>query len=331
MTFHFSIHYRAQWGEDVCVELTLKGERSRETPVLLHMVTDDGNVWQTDYRTTGTKIRQFAYRYVVCRGEETVRHEWSRVPRLFDADAGRSFILDDFWMETPAQPWLFDPAFNAWAANNTGTDIHTPLFAQTIVLRVLAPTLGEGEAVALLGSQPPLGDWRPRRALRMAHTGMCEWRLSLSATALHLPFEYKYVIVNAATGELLRWEDGDNRVCHTPASLTPMPTGTEGKPTRLPQQLTTTIVRNDGLVRLPPLFTFANGADDTTDATDGTTTTDGNGAATTEAGATTPRRQPSPLARLLEMAAELNLTSVSLQTLEDVADVCGDMADLVPN
>ena len=124
MKLHFSIHYRAQWGEDVCVELILHAARSLEVSLLLRMETTDGTLWQTDYRVMETHVRQFSYRYCVYRGEEVVRREWARAPRIFDADAGRDYLCNDFWMDTPPRPWLFDNAFNE-ACSKQGLRYHT--------------------------------------------------------------------------------------------------------------------------------------------------------------------------------------------------------------
>ena len=318
MNLHFSISYRAQWGEDVCVELTLIGSRGREVPQLLHMETSDGNIWHTDYRVMESGIRQFRYQYAVYRGTELMRREWHRVPRLFDADAGREFILDDFWMETPPLPWLFYKDFNVHASRGRNADLRTPTFAQTIVLRVLAPTLSEGEAVALIGSQPPLGDWKPERALRLASMGLCEWRLAVSATALQLPFEYKYVIVDEQTGEFLRWEDGDNRVCWPPSALSPEPAVKADSGIKLSNRRLVTIVRNDGIVRqredgLWRAVDASVAADDAAaDAADVTAVA---------AAGRAEIKKASPLQLLVATAQEHGVTSVSLDLLEDVSEL----------
>lgn len=319
MNLHFSISYRAQWGEDVCVELALIGTRGREVPLLLHMETSDGIVWRTDYRVMETGIRQFRYSYAVYRGMEVVRREWHRAPRLFDADAGRDFILDDFWMDTPSLPWLFFKDFNAGAARDRNADLHTPTFAQTIVLRVLAPTLSDGEAVALIGSQPPLGDWKPERALRLTFVGLCEWRIAVSATALQLPFEYKYVIVDEQTGELLRWEDGYNRVCWPVSALATEPVGKADSGVKLSNSRLLTIVRNDGIVRQREDGLWHDG--DVAVVTDGDSAdvaAEGDYAAVAVAVDT---KKASPLQVLVARAQERGVASVSLGLLEDVLEL----------
>ena len=308
MKLYFSIPYRAQWGEDVCIELTLFGTKGREVSHLLRMETRDGNLWKTEYRVLETTVRQFRYRYIICRGDEVVRREWARAPRLFDADAGREFLLDDFWMDTPPEPWLFDPDLNARSIQG---NIHTPIFAQTIVMRLLVPTQAPNEVVALIGSQPPLGDWKPERALRLMQTSPCEWRLALSTTALQLPFEYKYVIVDAETGDLLRWENGDNRRVAASNTYAPPAKGEQVQKAPRTAGTLTTIVRNDGLFRVKSETELKSEiADDKTPDTD--------------AAVDSQKEQPNaaaPLEAVIKLAEAAGIKAVSLETLRDVADV----------
>ena len=45
----------------------------------------------------------------------------------------------------------------------------------------------------------------------MEYLGQCEWMLSANVDAILLPLEYKYVIIDDQTNELVTWEEGDNR------------------------------------------------------------------------------------------------------------------------
>ena len=47
-----------------------------------------------------------------------------------------------------------------------------PYFNSTLMLKVSAPQLEEGQALALLGNQPALGEWNPNFAFRMKETGL---------------------------------------------------------------------------------------------------------------------------------------------------------------
>jgi hypothetical protein len=46
----------------------------------------------------------------------------------------------------------------------------------------------------------------------MEYAGDGEWMLSVNAQGWLLPIEYKYVVVDSHTHELVAWEEGDNRL-----------------------------------------------------------------------------------------------------------------------
>ena len=45
MKLHFSISYRTQWGEHVCIEIIFRNARGRESSAILSMETHDGENW----------------------------------------------------------------------------------------------------------------------------------------------------------------------------------------------------------------------------------------------------------------------------------------------
>lgn len=87
-----------------------------------------------------------------------------------------------------------------------------PLFDRTIIFKIHAPKLYEGEAVALLGNHPTLGKWNPAHFLKMQNYHGKDWEISVNVQAIDEPIEYKYVVIDAQTQKLKRWEFGDNRI-----------------------------------------------------------------------------------------------------------------------
>ena len=120
-------------------------------------------------------------------------------------------ILSDFWLDDENEllgGFINYTAPVVW----TGDEVaKLPLFEQTVIFKVSAPQLHEGEAVALLGNHPTLGEWNTDHYLPMIHQGGTSWVLSVNVQALEAPLEYKYVVVDAKTHQFKRWEFGENR------------------------------------------------------------------------------------------------------------------------
>lgn len=194
------------------MELAITSFKGRLTEQLVDLETADGQSWRGGVLLTNKDIRSFTYRYAIYRGATVVRKEWNLVPRCFTADTTKTYIFPDHWMDAPLQSHLYSSVFTRCVNPRKIPSVQLPLFSSTLILKVQAPQLKKGEALALLGNQPALGDWQPRMALRMTETALHEWSLSLSANGLAFPFEYKYVVVDEHTDEFIRWEDGENRV-----------------------------------------------------------------------------------------------------------------------
>lgn len=213
MKLLFSVNYGTAWGECVKVEIITTDDKARRKTRLANLETSNGTLWHGDIQIHDKNIRYFEYIYCIYRGEICVRREWNGVTRSFVADDMKSFQFSDFWKDIPFDSHVYSSAFTRCVAptkTNSSIDSLT-YFQQTLMFRVQAPQLKQGQALALIGSIPTLGDWNPALALKMSETGLHEWGITLSAAGLQFPFEYKYVIVDDVTNELISWEAGDNR------------------------------------------------------------------------------------------------------------------------
>ena len=212
MKLHFSIEYLTHWGEDVRVSLTLVDAKGRTQTQTYPMETRDGHRWTGEVLITDGRIRSFHYHYSVYKEGRKFRTEWDFVPRRFRADITKTYLFRDAWQDVPLLSHLYTSAFTQCVRPHTAETEGLPYFNSTLMLKVSAPQLEEGQALALLGNQPALGEWNPNFAFRMKETGLYEWSVTLSAAGVTFPMEYKYVVIDAKTGDFVAWEGGENRV-----------------------------------------------------------------------------------------------------------------------
>ena len=218
MKLRFSIQYGTQWGENLHVVIHFISTDGTIKRNNLLMTTDDGSYWSLETAALASAqhpIASFTYYYQVEDGDgQVIRREWTQVPRSYPFDASKSYIFPDQWRDIPLQHHLYSRACritNHMAVDEQVKPIRMPLYRKTLLFRVSAPQLAKGQSVAIIGSHPTLGDWNPTRYLRMEYLGQCEWMLSANVDAILLPLEYKYVIIDDQTNELVTWEEGDNR------------------------------------------------------------------------------------------------------------------------
>ena len=81
-------------------------------------------------------------------------------------------------------------------------------FQRTVRLKVRAPQPRIGEQLAVVGGCELLGNWDANKALPMIEHDNHEWVISLDASQLPNPFEFKFVILGL---DQPMWENGINR------------------------------------------------------------------------------------------------------------------------
>ena len=219
MKLRFSIPYRTEWGEQLVVELTYLLQDGNQRKDAIVMQTQDGEQWTaetTSVESRRSRIASFTYIYkVVDADNRELRREWDMAPRNYAFDDSKTFTFQDQWRDYPLPLHLYSNAYAVTAGfkrNETLELPQLPLFRRTILFRISAPQLTKHQHVAIIGSHPVLGSWNPARYLSMQYAGMKEWMLTVNVYGLQLPLEYKYVIVDDETHELVAWEEGENRV-----------------------------------------------------------------------------------------------------------------------
>ena len=137
------------------------------------MQTQDGEEWMLDVVLMEPRQRtiiSFNYFYQVEDGEgRLLRREWNQVKRTYAADSSKTFVFADLWRDRPLNYHLYTYFNKRYIPQIIPFSL--PLFRKTIVFRVSAPQLKEGESLALIGNHPAIGIWNPTRFLPMVHIG----------------------------------------------------------------------------------------------------------------------------------------------------------------
>lgn len=226
MKMKFTLPYKAEWGETLCVDLTFHSDDraiGADDNQLLPMRTSDGFHWEVETHApevSGKKRKNYHslfYYYKVMDGDgKVVRMESLAAPRLYVYDSSKNYLFEDLWMEddnkdaqlgisgvTPPQKVSFD---EWWRVEKT------PIYGKTVIFKVHAPQIHEGEAIALLGNHPTLGDWNKDRFLLMRQSANKSFILSVNVEPIDKAIEYKYVVVDKDSLRFKRWEYGENRL-----------------------------------------------------------------------------------------------------------------------
>lgn len=209
MKLTFRIQYHTVWGEDLRVIFD-EGD-----PLFLQLSTRDGSEWKgsCDY-SPAESGRPITYRYGVFRDDMCIRKELGAIAHtVYSGNVQQhQYLIEDCWRDLPTENYRYSSAFN---------DVH-PLTSPNrlsnnvgscITFRALCPGLHvQGQELGIIGSCSALGNWEYCRPIRMHEVASGVWQLTLDASALKSPFEYKFVAINEKTGAVEEWETRPNRL-----------------------------------------------------------------------------------------------------------------------
>lgn len=217
MKLRFTIHYKTKWGENMLVHISFSDHKGIKKTQRWMMATTDGESWTLD--TSALIARQgqtftFNYHYEVVDDKgNAIRTERTTTPRLFVFDPSHDYSFDDKWKELPLNNHLYTIALQILRNRNVDEvqALKLPLFRRTLMFRVEAPQLEQGQSLAIIGNHPALGGWNISRYVSMNYAGRHVWMVTMNTDGISFPIEYKYVVVDEATHGVAKWEDGDNR------------------------------------------------------------------------------------------------------------------------
>ena len=197
---HFSIEYTTTWGESL---ILFTGKKTRE------MRYAHNGRWEADFKNTEIRNGQ-EYSYQVVREGKTIRTEW-RTHVLNIPDGAKQITVHDRWIDRPKDSAFWSAAFKDIILQRPKCEASAP--KGNLALKTAAADIRPGQTLAVTGSIKALGCWE--KAVPMDDSRFPWWQIALETKT---PFEYKYVLTDTATGEILLWEQGANRRCGAPAA-----------------------------------------------------------------------------------------------------------------
>ncbi len=151
------------------------------------------------------------YGYFVAQGDDVVRREWGRAHHIPLAKGVKSLFVSDSWLAMSPNAPLLSSLFTESIFRR-----HSPRQVQLesgeLMVEVRVPVVKSSQVVVMVGSSEQLGAWDVTSGVVMADGDHPVWRTpSLEITRELLDSEFKFVIVDSATDEVVAWEQGSNR------------------------------------------------------------------------------------------------------------------------
>lgn len=211
MTISFSINYQTQWGKKIVVLYTADGDVQNVKPSILNMECHGTADWSAQL-TISDIHRYLSYSYAVLDEQgEVLRRE--DVAHKIDCAPG-NMVIRDRWQDNPHSLFASKVFSEVLFAHRPMT--RNSKMTGNINVVVYVPRLERNQSVAIMGNVPALGQWNKANMLRMSNVSDNDdtynplWTASFHAN-IGTVVEYKYVIIDTQSGEVIDIEWGENR------------------------------------------------------------------------------------------------------------------------
>jgi 4-alpha-glucanotransferase len=206
MQLQFNIHFVTRWGE--FIRIIWKNEADNSSQVLT-MKCDSTFFWRARLDLPDD-VKSFEYYYELLAHDGVIVQEY-KASRKIQIPAGKKQIcLTDNWRASFGDSPFGTTVFrDCYFKRNP---IETPVVQNVgMLLQLFAEQMEPDRHFAVTGNQDFLGNWDVSKKVRMDESDFPLWKLSLPVDEITFPLEFKFLIVDTATDEVIVWGGGPNR------------------------------------------------------------------------------------------------------------------------
>ena len=213
MNINFQIHYRAEYGQTLCVIETQESILGWTEKEPLAMTCQGTDFWQVNVPVSDFAGR-VQYKYAIRLQDGRFIYEAGN-PRTLDfvenqkAKDLRKLVVRDAWQASTYEDSFYTTAFLK-SLFQRKSSIQTNQQNGNVRFSIDLPQILPTQGVAIIGNCPELGDWNPDNKLIMSDADFPVWRAEIKVDDSQI-IEYKYLVYDLKTGAQVDIEWGENR------------------------------------------------------------------------------------------------------------------------
>lgn len=208
MKIHFKVHFITQWGE--FIRLIIKHKDSEEVHTLTYeMVSDRHFVWHAEL-DVDTYPSDSEYYYCLEDTKGKLHREYGQARPFPPISSNSNVYFSDTWRQSAGQFPFESVVFKDCYFRRE--NLAAPALSEnTLSLRLYAPVIEPDRHFSIIGNQPCLGEWDIQKKLNLEHGPWPFWSIQIPKQHIQWPLEFKFLIVETKTDDVLAWGGGPNR------------------------------------------------------------------------------------------------------------------------
>jgi 4-alpha-glucanotransferase len=208
MKIRFNIHFKTQWGESMHLFLHTSSQSEADSFEDYEMQCNNKSEWTVEVSTE--KSVSISYQYAILNVNKSFIYEYGGIRTISFPTFNDIVNVQDNWRasygDSPFKTAAFSDCFFK----------RTPITEDesnngNLVLSINCPQMEPDRHFAIVGNQEALGSWDVANKVRLNESHYPIWTITLDANKINFPLEYKYLIVDSNTDEVLAWGGGPNR------------------------------------------------------------------------------------------------------------------------
>ncbi len=208
MKIQFKIHYITGWGQTFY--LVLHYPENKTEKVEMHY--NDQSEWTVEIQVD-SDTKSISYQYMIQNPDLSEEYEYGEIREIEVNSEKNSVNIIDNWRASYGDSPFSTAAFSdCFFKRESSHSKETSSISGNLILRVNCSQMEPDRHFAIVGNQDFLGNWDVSKKVRLDDTKFPVWSIDINAEKIKLPLEYKYLIVDSKTDEVLAWGGGPNRL-----------------------------------------------------------------------------------------------------------------------
>jgi len=209
MKVHFQLNYRAEYGQDLClIQFGEKAVYTEQNPLVLSCQGQDCWVVEEEW-----KSGLISYKYAI-RVAGGYIYETGLPRSIVVASTDKVMIVHDYWQNDNYEKAFYTTAFlqSLFRRDRNVSHLKTigTIAKSNVRFSIDLPQILPCQGVAVMGNIPELGNWDPKKKVVMDDVTFPIWHANIQVKNNEI-FEYKYVVYDKLTDQIVDIEYGENR------------------------------------------------------------------------------------------------------------------------
>lgn len=208
MKLTFIINYHTNWGESVRLYGNIPQLGNNNPAEGIKLSLNGEQTWKASLELP--KSTAFSYGYAIVNEDGSVKTEWGSQRNFVPVQTVKEAVIYDRWQDQPADKPFYSSAIVDCLNRREKRSAKVNLRNGYLTLKVDAPMIRPDEVLAVCGGCDALGNWNPEKAVRLSDADFPTWTVNIKGDALKGYPEFKFVVLDKKSGNLVRWEGGSN-------------------------------------------------------------------------------------------------------------------------